>query len=62
MQGKIEESVKEGRDFYLKAQTMQSPHILTRARRFANGLLKNYKEVQVVKDFYEEVNTTGETH
>ena len=60
MQGKIEESVKEGRDFYLKAQTMQSPHILTRARRFANGLLKNYKDVQVVRDFYEEVNTTGE--
>ncbi len=62
MQGKIEESVKEGRDFYMRALAMQSPHILTRAKRFANGLMKNYKDVQAVKDFYEEVNTAGETH
>ncbi len=60
--GKIEESVNEGRDFYVMAQAMQSPHILTRAKRFANGLMKNYKDVQAVKDFYEEVNTAGETH
>lgn len=60
MQGKLEESIKEGRDFYAKAQIMQSPHIVTRAKRFANGLMKTYKEVQAVKDFYEEVNTAGE--
>jgi tetratricopeptide (TPR) repeat protein len=60
MQGKIEESVKEGRDFYAKAQAMQSPHIVTRAKRFANGLIREYKDVQVVKDFYEEVNVEGE--
>jgi tetratricopeptide (TPR) repeat protein len=59
MQGKIEDSVKEGRDFYVKAQAMQSPHILTRARRFANGLIKDHKDVQVVKDFYEEVKVAG---
>ncbi len=61
MQGKIEESVKEGRDFYGKAQVMQSPHILTRAKRFAAGLMKQCKDVQTVKDFYEEVNATRET-
>lgn len=60
MQSNIEESVKEGRAFYEKAQTMQSPHILTRAKRFANGLMTHYKDVQVVKDFYEEVNAAGE--
>lgn len=60
LQGKTEESVEEGRDFYVKAQAMQSPHILTRARRFANGLMKNYKHIQAVKDFYEEANTAGE--
>jgi tetratricopeptide (TPR) repeat protein len=60
MQGNIEESVKEGRDFYTQAQAMQSPHIISRAKRFANGLMKDYKDVQVVKDFYEEVNPGGE--
>ncbi|HVB25984.1 MAG TPA: helix-turn-helix transcriptional regulator [Ktedonobacteraceae bacterium] len=59
MQGKIEESVEEGRDFYRQAQAMQSPHIIKRAKRFANGLLKDHKDVQVVKDFYEEVNSGG---
>jgi tetratricopeptide (TPR) repeat protein len=62
MQEKIEESVKEGRDFYTQAQAMQSPHIISRAKRFANGLMKDYKDVQVVKDFYEEVNPGGEIH
>ena len=61
MQGKIEESVKEGRDFYTQAQAMQSPHIISRAKRFASGLMKDYKDVQVVKDFYEEVNSVGES-
>jgi hypothetical protein len=36
-------------------------NILTRAKRFANSLMKDYKDVQIVKDFYEEMNTTGET-
>lgn len=58
--GKIEESIKEGRDFYAKAEEMQSPHIVTRAKRFARGLMQDYKDVQMVKDFYEEVNTAGE--
>ncbi len=62
MQGKIEESVREGRDFYAKAQAMQSPHIVTRSKRFANRLMKDYKDVQVVKDFYEEVNRAEEDH
>ena len=62
MQGKIEESVKEARDFYTQAQAMQSPHIMTRAKRFASGLLNDYKDVQLVKDFYEEVKTAGESH
>lgn len=61
MQGKIEESVKEGRDFYTQAQAMQSPHIISRARRFATGLMNDYKEVQVVKDFYEEVHSSRES-
>lgn len=56
MQNKIEESVKEGRVFHLKAQAMQSPHMVTRAKRFAHGFLTDYKDVQVVKDFYEEIN------
>lgn len=60
MQGKVEESVKEGRDLYVKAKEMQSPHILTRARRIARGLMKDYNDVPVVKDFYEEVNSVGE--
>ena len=62
MQGKIEESAKEGRDFYVKAHAMQSPHILARARRFANGLMRDYEDIQVVKDLYEEANTLGEIH
>ena len=62
MQGKIEESVKEGHHFYAQAQAMQSPHIISRAKRFANGLIKDYKDVQVVKDFYEEVNPIGESY
>jgi tetratricopeptide (TPR) repeat protein len=60
MQGKIEESVKEGRDFYTQAQAMQSPHILSRAKRFASGLLNDAKDVQVVKDFYDEVHSGEE--
>lgn len=59
MQGKIEESVKEGHNFYVKAQAMQSPHILSRARRFANGLMQDFNDVQAVKDLCEEVNTPG---
>lgn len=62
MQDKIEESVREGRDFYTKAQAMQSPHIVRRARRFVNGLMRDYKDLQIVKDLYEEVNATGESH
>jgi len=60
MQGKIEESAKEGHDLYVKAQGMQSPHILARAKRLARGLMKDYKGIQAVKDLYEEINTTGE--
>jgi hypothetical protein len=58
MQNKIEESVKEGRVFYLKALAMQSPHMVTRAKRFAHGFLTDtdYKDVQVVKDFHEEIH------
>jgi tetratricopeptide (TPR) repeat protein len=56
-QGKIEESVKEGHDFYTRAQAMQSPHIISRAKRFASGLLNDAKDVQVVKDFYDEVHS-----
>lgn len=59
--GKVEESVKEGHDFYVKAQAMQSPHIITRAKRFANGLMEDYPNIQVVKDLYEEVNVAGGT-
>jgi tetratricopeptide (TPR) repeat protein len=59
MLGKIEEGVKKGRDFYAKAEEMQSPHIVTRAKRFARELMHDYKDVQVVKDFSEEVNTAG---
>jgi tetratricopeptide (TPR) repeat protein len=62
MQGKIEESVNEGRAFYAQAQAMQSPHIISRAKRFANGLMNDYNDVQLVKDFYEEVNPAGESH
>jgi len=62
MQGKIEESVKEGRDLYMKAQALQSPHILTRVRRLANNLMESHGDVQVVRDFYEETQATGETH
>src|SRR6266567_2307875 len=62
MQGKIEESAKEGHDFYVKAHAMQSPHILARAKRFAHGLMEDHKNIQVVKDLYEEVNTAGEAH
>jgi transcriptional regulator with XRE-family HTH domain len=60
MLGEIEESVKEGRAFYVKAQTMQSPHALTRAKRFANDLIKDYKDVQIVKNLHEEVHAAGE--
>jgi tetratricopeptide (TPR) repeat protein len=60
MQGKIEESVKEGREFYTKTQAMQSPHMITRVKRLANGLMRDHKDIQVVKDFSEEVNTSGE--
>lgn len=59
MQGKMEESVKEAHDLYVKAQVMQSPHLLARAKRFASGLMKDHKDVQVVQELYEEVNTTG---
>lgn len=59
MQGKIDESIKEGCDFYEKAQAMQSPHALTRAKRFARGLMRDYNDVQLVKNFYEEVNAEG---
>jgi len=62
MQGKIEESVKEGRNFYVKALAMQSPQMVTRAQRFANGLLKGHQDIHAVKDFHEEINGTGETH
>ncbi len=51
MQGKIEESVKEGREFYVKALAMQSPHILTRAKRFANGLMKITKMYRWLQTF-----------
>ena len=54
--------MKEGRDFYTQAQAMQSPHVIRRAKRFANGLIEDYKDVQAVKDFYEEVNPGGEIH
>ncbi len=62
MQGKIEESVEEGRDFYTKAQAMQSPHIVRRARRFVNGLMKDYRDLQMVKDLYEYINIIGDKH
>src|SRR5581483_5759878 len=58
--GKVEESVKEGRDFYMKAQVMQSPHIVTRAKRFAHELMKDYENIQVVSDLYEEANAGGD--
>ena len=62
MQGKIEESVKEGRDFYTKAQAMQSPHIVRRAQRFVNELVRYYGDVQIVRDLYEEIHTAGDKH
>jgi hypothetical protein len=34
--------------------------MISRAKRFANGLMKDYQDVQVVKDFYEEVNPGGD--
>ena len=58
MQGKIEESVKEGHDFYTKARVLQSPHMLTRTKRFAKELMKDYKDVQAVQALYEEVHTS----
>ncbi len=60
MQGKIEESVREGREFYTKVQSMQSPHAITRAKRFAKGLMREHKDIQEVKDLYEEVNAEGD--
>jgi transcriptional regulator with XRE-family HTH domain len=62
MQGKIEESVKEGHDFYTKAQEMQSPHMVTRAKRFVQGLMEDYQDVPMVKDFDEEVHAEGDPH
>lgn len=62
MQGKIEESVKEGRAFYTKALAMQSPHIVKRSRRFVNGLMRDYSDLQIVRDLYEETNTIGDKH
>jgi tetratricopeptide (TPR) repeat protein len=61
MQGELEESVREGQHIFLKAQLMQSPHMLTRVRRFAALLLKDHPDVQTMKDFHEEVTSTGET-
>lgn len=60
MQGKIEESVQEGRNILEKTQILQSPHMLTRVRRFATGLLKDHQDVQVVKVFGEEIKRMGE--
>lgn len=60
MQGKVEESIKEGREFYARAKAMQSPHILTRAKRFANTMIYDYRDVQIVKDFYEEICSEGD--
>lgn len=60
MQGKIEESVQEGRNILEKAQVLQSPHMLTRVKRFAIGLLKDHRDIQVVTDFNEEVKRIGE--
>ncbi|MBE3561133.1 MAG: helix-turn-helix transcriptional regulator [Ktedonobacteraceae bacterium] len=59
MLGKVEESVKEGRDFYVKAQALQSPHVLTRARRFVSSLMRDYEDVQQVRDLHEEINAIG---
>lgn len=61
MLDEVEESVKEGRDFYHKSLLMQSPHMITRVKRLANSLLEEHKGIQVVKDFHEEVNATGDT-
>ena len=46
----------------MKAQALQSPHILTRVRRLANNLMESHGGVQAVRDFYEETQATGETH
>ncbi len=60
MQGKVEESVKEGYDLLEKAQGMQSPHLLTRVKRFATRLLEDYQDSQVVNVFHDEVKSIGE--
>lgn len=62
MQGNVEESVREGRYIFEKAQMLQSPHLFTRVKRFATALLADYKDSQIAKDFYDEVKTIGEGH
>jgi hypothetical protein len=62
MQGKVEECVKEGRDFYTKAQAMQSPHTAKRARHFVNGLIRDYSDIQIVRDLFDEITAEGEKH
>lgn len=59
MQGKMEESVREGYALLEKARVMQSPHLLTRVRRFAAKLGEDSRGARVVKAFYDEVRSSG---
>ena len=52
--------MKEGRDFYNKAQAMQSPRMIKHAKRFVHRLMRDYRNIQMVKDLFEEINEIGE--
>jgi len=52
--------VPKGRNFYTQAQAMESPHMISRAERFANELMQTYKDVQAVRDLDDEIHTSKE--
>jgi tetratricopeptide (TPR) repeat protein len=60
MQGQVEESVSEGYALLDKARVMQSPHLLTRLRRFATRLREDYQGARAAQAFYEDVWSSGE--
>lgn len=54
MIGEVEQSVKEGMDFYRRASQLQSPHTVSRAYAHLSSLEDaGYADVQAVKEFRE---------
>jgi len=60
MQGQVEESVNEGHVLLGKARVMQSPHLLTRVRRFARKLREDYPGAQAVQALDDDIRSSGE--